>query len=97
MGEALPLPPVLEPHRSKQTFIGCPKNVCLDLFVFAEFFRKTGKAIPDSAGTCFCELCLDRRGVEAAGLKPSPVAEVTRQLAPQLKRRPALPRTGIAN
>jgi len=29
---------------AKQTFIGCPTNVCLDSFVFAEFFRKTGKA-----------------------------------------------------
>ena len=30
---------------TKQTFLGCPTNVCLDLFVFAEFFPKTGKAI----------------------------------------------------
>jgi hypothetical protein len=29
---------------AKQTFIGCPTNVCLDSFVFAEFFHKTGKA-----------------------------------------------------
>src|SRR5208337_986872 len=29
-------------------------NVCLDFFVFAEFYRKTGKAT-------FCELCLAKR------------------------------------
>ena len=29
---------------SKQTFLGCPTNVCLESFVFAEFFPKTGKA-----------------------------------------------------
>jgi hypothetical protein len=29
---------------SMQVFIGCPTNACLDSFVFAEFFRKTGKA-----------------------------------------------------
>ena len=28
---------------AKQTFIGYPTNVCLDSFVFAEFFPKTGK------------------------------------------------------
>ncbi len=29
---------------TKQTFLGRPTNACLDSFVFAEFFRKTGKA-----------------------------------------------------
>jgi hypothetical protein len=29
----------------KQTFSASPTNVCLDSFVFAEFFRKTGKTI----------------------------------------------------
>jgi hypothetical protein len=28
---------------TKQTFIGCPTNARLESFVFAEFFRKTGK------------------------------------------------------
>jgi alkylmercury lyase len=29
---------------AKQAFLGCPTNACSDSFVFAEFFRKTGKA-----------------------------------------------------
>ena len=29
---------------SKQAFLDCPTNACLDSFVFAEFFSKTGKA-----------------------------------------------------
>ena len=29
---------------TKQTFVGHPTNARLDSFVFAEFFRKTGKA-----------------------------------------------------
>ena len=29
----------------KQTFLGCPTNVCLDSFVFAEFFSKPGRPL----------------------------------------------------
>jgi hypothetical protein len=30
---------------SKQTFLGYPTNACLDSFVFAEFFPKTGRPL----------------------------------------------------
>ena len=51
---------------TKQAFLGCPTNVCLESFVFVEFFPKTGKAIPAFAGTCFWELCLGARAACSA-------------------------------
>ena len=48
----------LTPANPKQTFPASPTNACLESFVFAEFFRKTGKTTPAFARACFCELCL---------------------------------------
>ena len=47
---------LLKLSRSKQAFLGCPTNTCLDSFVFAEFFSKTGKATPAFARACFGKL-----------------------------------------
>ncbi len=38
--------------RPKQTFVGRPTNACLDFFVFAEFYRQTGKTTLANSGWC---------------------------------------------
>jgi hypothetical protein len=38
------------PRKTEHTFLGNPTSVCLDSFVFAEFFRNTGKTVLADSG-----------------------------------------------